>query len=95
MSVSKKDVEHVAKLARLEFNEMEKNSLMDDLNKVLGYIEKLEELNTENEDIIINPYYIENKFREDDIQQSLKVEAVTINAPQSLGGYIVVPKIID
>lgn len=95
MSVSKKDVEHVAKLARLEFNEMEKNSLMDDLNKVLGYIEKLEELNTENEDIIINPYYIENKFREDDIQQSLKVEEVTINAPQSLGGYIVVPKIID
>ena len=95
MSVSKKDVEHVANLARLEFNEIEKNSLMDDLNKVLGYIEKLEELDTENEDIIINPYYIENKFREDDIQKSLKVEEVISNAPQSLGGYIVVPKIID
>jgi len=95
MSVSKKDVEHVAKLARLEFNEMEKDSLISDLNKVLGYIEKLNELDTENEDIIVNPYYIENKFREDQIQLSMKVEDVISNAPQSLEGYIVVPKVID
>jgi aspartyl-tRNA(Asn)/glutamyl-tRNA(Gln) amidotransferase subunit C len=95
MSVSKKDVEHVAILARLEFKVEEKDSLINDLNKVLGYIEKLNELDTENEDIIVNPYYIENKFREDDIQQSMKVEDVIGNAPQSLEGYIVVPKIID
>ena len=95
MSVSKKDVEHVAKLARLEFNEMEKDSLISDLNKVLGYMEKLNELDTENEDIIVNPYSIENKFREDQVQLSMKVEDVINNAPQSLEGYIVVPKVID
>ncbi len=95
MSVSKKDVEHVAKLARLEFSEVEKDSLINDLNKVLGYIEKLNELHTEEEEIIVNPYYIENKFREDEIQPSMKVEEVVGNAPQSLEGYIVVPKIID
>ena len=95
MSVSKKDVDHVANLARLEFTETEKDSLIGDLNKVLGYIEKLNELNTEDEDIIVNPYYIENRFREDEIEQSMKVEDVVANAPQSLEGYIVVPKVID
>ena len=95
MSVFKKDVDHVANLARLEFTEAEKDSLIGDLNKVLGYIEKLNELNTEDEDIIVNPYYIENRFREDDIEQSMKVEDVVANAPQSLEGYIVVPKVID
>ncbi|HEY5575280.1 MAG TPA: Asp-tRNA(Asn)/Glu-tRNA(Gln) amidotransferase subunit GatC [Clostridiaceae bacterium] len=95
MSVSKKDVDHVANLARLEFTETEKDSLIGDLNKVLGYIEKLNELNTEDEEIIINPYYIENRFREDEIEQSMKVEDVVANAPQSLEGYIVVPKVID
>jgi len=95
MSVFKKDVDHVANLARLEFTEAEKDSLIGDLNKVLGYIEKLNELNTEDEEIIINPYYIENRFREDEIEQSMKVEDVVGNAPQSLEGYIVVPKVID
>jgi aspartyl-tRNA(Asn)/glutamyl-tRNA(Gln) amidotransferase subunit C len=95
MSVSKKDVDHVANLARLEFTEAEKDSLIGDLNKVLGYIEKLNELNTEEEEIIVNPYYIENRFRDEEIEQSMKVEDVVGNAPQSLEGYIVVPKVID
>ncbi|MHC1720550.1 MAG: Asp-tRNA(Asn)/Glu-tRNA(Gln) amidotransferase subunit GatC [Clostridiaceae bacterium] len=95
MSVSKKDVDHVANLARLEFSEEEKDSLIDDMNKVLGYIEKLSELNTEDEDILVNPYYIENRFREDEIQPSMRVEEAVGNAPQSLEGYIVVPRIID
>jgi aspartyl-tRNA(Asn)/glutamyl-tRNA(Gln) amidotransferase subunit C len=95
MSVTKKDVDHIANLARLEFSDSEKDSLIGDLNKVLVYIEKLNELNTEDEDIIVNPYYIENRFRDDEIQKSMKVEEVVGIAPQSLEGYIVVPKVID
>lgn len=95
MSVSKKDVEYVAKLARLEFSDTEKDLLVGDLNKVIGYIEKLNELDTENEDILVNPYYIENRFRDDELKQSMRVEDVVNNAPQSFEGYIVVPKIID
>lgn len=61
----KKDVEYVAKLERLSFTKEEKESLVQDLNSVLGYIDKLNELDTDNIDIIVNLYYIENKFRED------------------------------
>lgn len=95
MSVSKNDVEYVAELARLSFSEEEKQDLMVDLNSVLGYIEKLKELDTENTDIIVNPYYIENKFREDEIEPSMELSAVLNNAPDKLEEYVVVPKIID
>lgn len=95
MAVSKKDVEYVAELARLSFTEEDKEELMNDLNKVLEYVEKLNELDTENTDIIVNPYYIENKFREDEIEASIPLKEVLDNAPQKLEEYIMVPKIIE
>jgi aspartyl-tRNA(Asn)/glutamyl-tRNA(Gln) amidotransferase subunit C len=94
MSVSKKDVEYVAELARLSFGEDEKDSLAEDLNQILAYVEKLGELDTENEDIIVNPYYIENKFREDEVTPSMKLEDVLKNAPETLEEYVLVPTII-
>lgn len=95
MSVSKKDVEYVAELARLSFSEEEKENLIGDLNSVLGYVEKLNELYTDDIQIIVNPYYIENKFREDDIEPSMELSLVLDNAPDKLEEYIVVPKIIE
>jgi aspartyl-tRNA(Asn)/glutamyl-tRNA(Gln) amidotransferase subunit C len=95
MAVSKKDVEYVALLARLEIKEEEKAGMIEDLNSVLSYIEKLNELDTENVDIIVNPYYIENKFREDEIIPSMPLKDVLDNAPETLEEYILVPKVID
>lgn len=94
MSVSIKDVEYVAELARLSFDEEEKQGLAEDLNQILGYVEKLGELDTEKEDIIVNPYYIENKFREDEVEPSLNLQDVLKNAPDNLEEYVVVPQII-
>lgn len=95
MSVSKKDVEHVAELARLYFTEEEKVDLIQDLNNILGYIEKLNELDTENDDIIVNPYYIENKLREDEVKPSMELNEVLANAPSKLEEYFLVPKVIE
>lgn len=95
MAVSIKDVEYVAELARLSFTDEEKKSLQGDLNSVLGYIDKLNELNTDDVDIIVNPYYIENKYREDEVIPSMELKDVVKNAPQTLEEYVVVPKIID
>jgi len=95
MSVSKKDVEYVAELARLEFKEEEKNNFVDDLNKILNYMEKLDELNTDDVDIVVNPYYIENKYREDNVEKSMELKEVIDNAPESLEEYVIVPKVID
>lgn len=94
MSVTKKDVEWAAKLARLEFTENEKEELIEDLNKILDYVDKLNEIETDNEDIIVNPYYIENKFREDVVQQSIPFQDIVKNSPEHSEEYIVVPKVI-
>ena len=95
MAVSKSDVEYVAGLARLNFDEDEKLELIKDLNSVLEYMEKLNELDTDSVDIIVNPYYIENKFREDEVLPSISEKDVLKNAPQSLEEYVVVPKILE
>lgn len=95
MSVSKKDVEYVAELARLSFNQEEKESLVVDLNNILNYMEQLNELDTENVDIVVNPYYMENKFREDEIQKSMELKDVLKNAPDKLEEYVMVPKVIE
>ena len=95
MSVTKKDVEYVADLARLSFSEEQKEALIHDLNSVLGYMEKLNGLDTDAVDIIVNPVYIENKFREDEIKPSMSEKDVIKNAPQVLEEYIVVPKVIE
>ncbi|KYH34687.1 glutamyl-tRNA(Gln) amidotransferase subunit C [Clostridium tepidiprofundi DSM 19306] len=95
MSVTKKDVEYVAKLARLEFAEDEKEALINDLNSILGYIDKLNELDTDDVDIVVNPYYLENKFREDEVQPSLQLKDVIDNAPKHLEEYIVVPRVVE
>ncbi|WP_097028044.1 Asp-tRNA(Asn)/Glu-tRNA(Gln) amidotransferase subunit GatC [Clostridium peptidivorans] len=95
MAVSKKDVEYVAELARIELTEEEKEGLLVDLNNVLNYMEKLNELDTDNTDIIVNPYYIENKFREDEVEESMNIEDVMNNAPESLEEYIKVPNVIE
>ncbi|MBU5485367.1 Asp-tRNA(Asn)/Glu-tRNA(Gln) amidotransferase subunit GatC [Clostridium sp. MSJ-11] len=95
MSITKKDVEHVSELARVELKEEEKEALIEDLNKVLAYMEKLDELDTDDVDIIVNPYYAENVFREDKTEPSMKIEEVLSNAPEKLEGYVLVPQILD
>lgn len=95
MSVTKKDVEYVAELSRLSFSEKEKEALIEDLNKVLGYVEKLNTLDTEDVEIIVNPIYMENKFREDEVEPSMPLTEVLQNAPQKLDSYILVPKVLD
>ncbi|HEY5561788.1 MAG TPA: Asp-tRNA(Asn)/Glu-tRNA(Gln) amidotransferase subunit GatC [Clostridiaceae bacterium] len=95
MSVTKQDVEYVAVLARLELKEEEKEGMIADMNSILQYIEKLKELDTEDVDIVVNPYYIENKFRSDEVTESMPLSEVLNNAPETLEEYILVPKVIE
>lgn len=94
MSVSKKDVDYIAELARLKFTEEEKEGFIVDLNNVLGYIDKLSELDTEDVDILVNPIYIENVYREDEVEESLTQEDFLQNAPDRVEDYLRVPSVL-
>lgn len=98
MPVTIKDVEHVAKLARLEFTEEEKEMFTRQLNKILEYMEKLNELDTSNVEplshvIELSPGKV-GMFREDKARPSYPVEEVLKNAPSRTEKFFKVPKVI-
>jgi aspartyl-tRNA(Asn)/glutamyl-tRNA(Gln) amidotransferase subunit C len=95
MAVTIKDVEHIAKLAKLKFNDAEKEKLQTELNSILGYIDKLNELDLENIEPLENVNDTENVFREDITGPSLSKEEALKNAPSKTDNFFKVPKVLD
>ncbi len=94
MSVTKKDVEYIAKLSKLEFAEEEIGDYTEQLNKVLEYVDKLNELDTENVEPLLHPVENVNVFREDKLKDSSPREEALKNAPDATEEFFRVPKVI-
>ncbi|MBT4484543.1 MAG: Asp-tRNA(Asn)/Glu-tRNA(Gln) amidotransferase subunit GatC [Candidatus Latescibacteria bacterium] len=95
MSVSKKEVDKIADLARLYFSEEEKEELTGVLNNILGYFDKLSELDTENVEPLTHILPVQNVMREDKEKGTTGQEIALANAPEHDSGHFVVPKIIE
>jgi len=94
MAVTKKDVEKIAELAKLKFSEQELESFTHQMNEILNYMEKLNELDTENVEPLSHPVEQTNVFREDELKPSLTTEEALKNAPAKDERYFKVPKVI-
>ena len=90
-----KEVEHVANLARLEFNEEEKKRLAQQLAKILDYIDQLNKLDTSNVEPTSHVIPVKNVIRPDVVKPSLPKEEALANAPSNVNGLFEVPKIIE
>jgi aspartyl-tRNA(Asn)/glutamyl-tRNA(Gln) amidotransferase subunit C len=95
MDITKEIVNHLALLARLELDEEEKILLNRDLNSILKYMDKLNEIDTKGVDPLSHVLPVNNRFREDVIDESIIEKDPLINAPDSDRGYFRVPKIIE
>ncbi|MEK3884057.1 Asp-tRNA(Asn)/Glu-tRNA(Gln) amidotransferase subunit GatC [Paenibacillus sp. PL2-23] len=95
MSITVKDVEHVANLARLELSEAEKAQFTEQLNAILKYAEKLNELDTEQVEPTSHVLPITNVMRDDVRKESLPIEKVLLNAPDEEDGQIKVPAVLE
>ncbi|MFF2093649.1 MULTISPECIES: Asp-tRNA(Asn)/Glu-tRNA(Gln) amidotransferase subunit GatC [Paenibacillus] len=95
MSITLKDVEHVANLARLELSEQEKEQFTGQLNAILKYAEKLNSLDTEGVAATSHVLPITNVMREDVTKESLPIEKVLLNAPDEEDGQIKVPAVLE
>ncbi|CAM3323824.1 Asp-tRNA(Asn)/Glu-tRNA(Gln) amidotransferase subunit GatC [Paenibacillus lupini] len=95
MSITIKDVEHVANLARLELTNEEKEQFTGQLNAILKYAEKLDSLNTDNVEPTSHVLPITNVMREDVTRESLPIEKVLLNAPDEEDGQIKVPAVLE
>ncbi|MEO6938896.1 MAG: Asp-tRNA(Asn)/Glu-tRNA(Gln) amidotransferase subunit GatC [Candidatus Kapaibacterium sp.] len=95
--VTKKDVENVARLAKLEFSDSELDSMTSELNSVLGYIDQLEELDVTNVAPLenMNEQVEVSVLRMDKVGPSLTVNEALQNAPKAADNYFLVPKVIQ
>ncbi|MEW6654068.1 MAG: Asp-tRNA(Asn)/Glu-tRNA(Gln) amidotransferase subunit GatC [Bacteroidota bacterium] len=95
MSVTKKDVEYIASLARLKFEEAELDNFTHQLNDILAYVEKLNELDTKNIEPLSHPIENNNVFRKDELHPSTLTKEALKNAPDKTEEYFRVPKVIN
>jgi aspartyl-tRNA(Asn)/glutamyl-tRNA(Gln) amidotransferase subunit C len=95
MDISVADVEYVARLARLELTSDEKKLFASQMGAILGYVEKLKELNTEGILPTSHAVPMENSFREDVTCLSIGIEKALANAPDRVASFYRVPKVIE
>lgn len=95
MGISKKEVEHVARLARLGLNEEEKELMAKQLSNILDYADILKKIDTQNVPPTSHAIPMKNIFREDKVEPCLEIEEIMNNAPDQEEHMFKVPKIIE
>ncbi len=92
--ITKRDVEHVAMLARLELTEAEKEMFTQQLNAILEYADQLKQLDTSEIPPTAHAVPMQNVFRADEIKPGLSNEEAVAAAPEAEDGFFKVPKIV-
>ena len=93
--ITQKDVEYVAALAQLALDDVTKERLVGEMGDILGYMDKLNELNTDTIEPMMHAQEMTNVYRDDEVKPSLSREEALRNAPQTDGEYFLVPKILE
>jgi aspartyl-tRNA(Asn)/glutamyl-tRNA(Gln) amidotransferase subunit C len=95
MNIDSETVDKIAHLARLELAEDEKQEMIGDMNKILDFMAKLNEINTTGVEPLIYLSNEVNIFREDVVKQEITAEEGLKNAPKHDDKYFLVAKVIE
>jgi len=95
MKITREEVQRVALLARLQFSPQEEEILTGQLDKILQYMEKLNQLDTTNVEPLAHAVDIVNAFREDRVANQPSPGGLLANAPAREKDFFKVPKIIE
>ncbi|MFP4979423.1 Asp-tRNA(Asn)/Glu-tRNA(Gln) amidotransferase subunit GatC [Paenibacillus sp. CN-4] len=95
MTVTVNDVQHVAKLARLQLSPEEEAMFTEQMNAILKYAEKLNELDTEQVKPTTHVLQVSNVMRDDVVKPSVEQEEALLNAPDSEDGQFKVPAVLE
>jgi aspartyl-tRNA(Asn)/glutamyl-tRNA(Gln) amidotransferase subunit C len=90
-----KTVDEIAHLARLEFNDEAKGEILNDMNRMLAFVDKLNELDTDNVEPLIYMTEERSVLREDEAKVTVTQAEALKNAPKKDSDYFKVPKVID
>ena len=95
MEIDKKLVKKIASLSKIKVKDDQVDKFSNELSKIITWVEKLNEVETENVIPITNPSDIKIPFREDKVDGGKIEEKILKNAPEKKGGYFIVPKVIE
>jgi len=95
MSIDKDTVKHIAKLARISLDEKKINSLSKDLSSIIEFIEKLNELNTEQTAPLTSIIHASLQSRDDDVKDGKIRDQILKNSPEKNEEFFVVPKVLE
>jgi aspartyl-tRNA(Asn)/glutamyl-tRNA(Gln) amidotransferase subunit C len=94
MTIDEETVDKIAHLARLELTGDEKQEMIKDMSKILGFMDKLNEIDTTAVEPLVYMTDNMNGFREDIVKQEITHEEALLNAPDTDGVYFKVAKVI-
>lgn len=94
MQVNDELVDHLAHLSRLRFSETEKKEIRNDLEQMIQFVEKLNEVDTTGLEPILHMSTEVNRLREDEVKGSISSAEALANAKDSQGAFFTVPKVI-
>jgi aspartyl-tRNA(Asn)/glutamyl-tRNA(Gln) amidotransferase subunit C len=95
MSIGREEIQRLADLARLALTPAEETALGEQLNTMLAYVAKLNELNTDGVDPMVHAVEVLAPMREDRVTNEANTEALLQNAPARERDFFKVPKIIE
>ena len=95
MKIDRETVDKIAHLARLEFQNEKKDEIMQAMNNMLSFVDKLNELNTDGIEPLIYMSEEVNVLREDEAHHEITQEEALKNAPKKDSDYFKVPKVIE
>ena len=95
MGLTKVEIERIARLARLELSEAEEEEFTRQINRILGFIERLNRVDTTGVEPTAHVVPLFNVFRSDQTEPSLDPEAALANAPERDGNFFKVPKVLE
>ena len=95
MSIDNKTVRKVSKLAKIRINEQEEKKLIGELNNILGWVDELKKVDTEQVEPMLSVFNESMVMRKDDVSSEISDELVLKNAPESKSGFFVVPKVVE
>jgi aspartyl-tRNA(Asn)/glutamyl-tRNA(Gln) amidotransferase subunit C len=95
-SFSKEDFAHLKRLCRLDCSPEEEEEILSSLQKVLGHVSQLQEVDTSQAPVCTDVHrsMLKNKMREDEVRDCLSRDAFLANAPDQIGGMVRVPPVL-
>jgi aspartyl-tRNA(Asn)/glutamyl-tRNA(Gln) amidotransferase subunit C len=95
MTINLKTIKHISKLSRISVDDAKANKLAGDLNSIFDFIEKLNELNTDNVEPLTSVAETTLKLRADEVKSENIRDQILKNSPEENEDFFVVPRVVE